>query len=170
MEALADSAVRVPNGELERLRDIISVHVMHGFHPQIGKNQLLTIRELPEYHRVEVSGRVKRRPARTDDVPGMENRRSNHSPARRLEQPLFDRRFSDSVIAKRLARLRLDGGDDGAVAVDPGRSTMHEQRIAFLERANQVLRTVECEANQIDDDIRSEGCDAISECAGGLLC
>ncbi len=169
MEALADCAVRVRNRELERLRNIISVHVMNGFHPQIGKDQLLTVGELREHCGVEVSGWVEWRPARTDDVPRMENRRSNYFPSRRLEQPFFDRRLLYPVVAKRLARLRLDGGYDGAVSVDPGGSAMQEQRIAFLERLNQMLRTLQCEANQIDDDVRAESCNAASECACGFL-
>ena len=170
MEALADCAVSVRNRELERLRDIVSVHVVHRFHPQIGKDQLLTIREPREHRGVKVSGRVERRPPRTDDVSGMENRRSNSFATRRLEQPFFDRRFSYSVIAKRLARQRLDGGDDGAVSVDPGGSAVQEQWIAFLQRLNQVLRTLKREANQIDDDVRAEGVNVVSECAGGFLC
>lgn len=169
MEALAHCAVRVRNGELEGLRDIISVHVMHGFHPQIGKDQLLTIREPPEYRGVEVSGWVEWRPARTDDVPGMEDRRSNYFAAHRLEQPFFDRRFPYPVVAKRLPRLRLNGRYDGAMSVDPGGSAMQEQRIA-RKRLNQMLRTVQCEANQIDDDIRSKGCNAVAECDGSFLC
>lgn len=170
MEALADCALRVGNRELEGLRNIVSVHVMHRFHPQIGKDQLLTIRELCEHRGVEVSGRVERSPARTDDVPGMENRRSNYFPARRLEQPFFDRRLLYSVVAKRLARLRLGGRDDAAVSVDPDGSAVQEQGIAFLERLNQMPRALLREADQIDDDVRAQGGNAVSERAGGFLC
>jgi hypothetical protein len=170
MEALTDGAVRVRDRELERLRNVISVHVMYCFHTEIRKDQLLTIRELSEHPGIEVSSRVEWSPARTDDVPGMENRRSNYFPARRLQQPFFDRRLLYSVVAKRLARLRLDGRDNGAVPVDPDSSAMKEQRITFLKRLNEMLRTLQCEANEIYDDVRTEGCNAVSECAGRFFC
>jgi hypothetical protein len=169
MERLADRAARVRNRELECLRDVVSVDVMHSFHTEIGKDQLFTVRELPEHCEIEVARRVDRRPARTDDVPGMQNRRSNHSQPCCLEQVLFDRRFPDSVIAERLARLRLRGRHDGAVPVHPGRPTVQQQRIAFFESANEMLRTLQRKANQIDDDIRTERGNAVAEGAGGFL-
>ena len=169
MEALADCAVRVCDRKLERLRQIISVNVMDRFHSQIRQDQLLAIRDLREHFRVEMSGRVKWTPAGTHDVPGMENRRSNHSLARWIEQPFFDRRLFYPVIAKRLARLRLCGRHDGAVSMHPDGSAMEEQHIAVLERLNQMLRTLRREANQIYDDFRPERCNAVSECAGGFF-
>lgn len=33
-----------------------------------------------------------------------------------------------------------------------------------------MLRTLQCEANQINDDVWAERCNAVSECAGGFLC
>lgn len=170
MEALADCAVCVSNRELERLRNVVSVHVMHRFHPQVGKNQLLTTREPLEHRGVEMSGRVEWSPARTDDVPWMENRRSNYSLAHRIEQPCFDCRLFYPVVAKRLARLRLDGRNDGAVSVDPDGSAVQEQGIAFLERLNQMPGALLREADQIDDDVRAQGGNAVSERAGGFLC
>jgi hypothetical protein len=168
MERLADRAARVRNRELECLRDVVSVDVMHSFHSEIGKDQLLTVRELPEHCEIEVARRVDRHPARTDDVPGMQNRRSNHSLPRCLEQVLFDRRFPDSVITERLARLRLRGGHDGAVSMHPGRPAVQQQRIAFLECANQMLRTLESEANEIDNDVGTERGNTVAESAGGF--
>jgi hypothetical protein len=170
MEALTDCTVRFRDRELERLRNVISVHVMYCFHTEIRKDQLLTIRELSEHPGIEVSSGVEWSPARTDDVPGMENRRSNYFPARRLQQPFFDRSLFDSVVAKRLARLRLRRRDNGAVPVNPDSSAMKEQRITFLKRLNEMLLTFQCEANEIYDDVRTEGCNAISECAGRFFC
>jgi hypothetical protein len=169
MEALADCAVGVRNPELECLRNIISMHMMHGFHAEIGKKQFLAGRELREHREIEVSGRVEWMPAGPDDVAGMENRRAYFFAVRRLKQPFFDRRFFYSVVAKWLARLRLGSWNDSAVSVNPDGSAMQEQRIAFLQRLNQMLRTLQCEANQIDDDVRTESCNAVSESAGGFL-
>ena len=72
-------------------------------------------------------------PARTDDVPWMENRHSNYFAARRVEQPFFDRCLFYPVVAKGLARLRLGGRNDGAVSVNPNGSAVQKQRIAFLQ-------------------------------------
>jgi hypothetical protein len=47
---------------------------------------------------------------------------------------------------------------------------MEKQRTAFLQRVNQMLRTLQCEANQVDDDVRTEISDTVSECARGFLC
>ena len=124
MEALADCAISVRDRELECLRNIISVHVMHGLHAEIGKDQLLTVGELREHCKIEVSGRVEWGPSGPDDVSRMENRGANFLAARRLEQPFFDRRFFYSVVTKRLTRLRLGGWNDSAVSVNPGRSAM----------------------------------------------
>ena len=46
---------------------------------------------------------------------------------------------------------------------------MQQQRIAFPERVNQMLRALQCEANQIDDDVRTQLRDAVAETAGSLL-
>jgi hypothetical protein len=46
---------------------------------------------------------------------------------------------------------------------------MQEQCVAFLQRVNKMVRTLQCEANQIDDDVRTESCNAVSESAGGFL-
>src|SRR5215210_2446770 len=170
MEALAHRAVSVRDRELERLRNIISMHVVYSLHSQIGKDQLLTVRELREHRGVEMSDWVEWRPPRTDDVPGMEKRRSNSVTARRVQQPFLDRRLFYPVIAKRLARLRFGGGNDGAVPVDPDGPAVQKQRIAFLERLYQTLRALQREANQIDDDVWSERGDAFAECACRFFC
>ena len=47
---------------------------------------------------------------------------------------------------------------------------MQEQRVAFPQRVNEMLRTLQCEANQVDDDIRTESCNGVSESARGFLC
>lgn len=54
----------------------------------------------------------------------MEDRGSNYFAASRLEQPFLDRRLLYPVFAKRLARLRLGGRNDGAVPVNPNGSAM----------------------------------------------
>jgi hypothetical protein len=47
---------------------------------------------------------------------------------------------------------------------------MQQQRIAFLQRVNEMLRAFQCEANQVDDDVRTESCNSVSESSGCFLC
>jgi hypothetical protein len=50
--------------------------------------------------------------------------------------------------------------------VNPDGSAVQQQHIAFPERLDQVPRTLAREADQIDDDVRLERCNAVSERAG----
>jgi hypothetical protein len=46
---------------------------------------------------------------------------------------------------------------------------VQQQRIAFFESANEMLRTLESEANEIYDDVGTERGNAVAEAAGGFL-
>jgi len=169
VKALADRAVGVGERELECLRNIVSVHVVHRLHPEVGEDDFFAIRQTREHRRVEVSRWIHGRPSRPDDMARVHDRRANLFTARCVEQPSLDRRFFDSVIAEGRARQSLRGRNDRAMSVDPHRSAVEKQRVAFCKRAGQVLGAFQREADQVDDDVGPHRRDALAESASGFF-
>jgi hypothetical protein len=156
MKALADCTVSVGGRELECLRNIVSVNVMNGFHPEVGKRQLFTIFQALEHCGIEMSRRIEWWPTATDDVSGMQYGRSNQVLPHCLEQPFLDCRLFDSVVAEWIARLGFSGRNYRAVPMDPDRTAVKEQYVAVPQRLNQMLRALDGKANEVDDDVWAE--------------
>src|SRR5438105_14573133 len=104
MEAFTDGVVRVSERELERLRDIIGVHMMHGLHPCVRELQQLTVSNAREHLRIEMPGRIQRLPSWSHHVPRMQNHRPRIASPSGVEQQLFDGSLLNSLIAERVSR------------------------------------------------------------------
>jgi hypothetical protein len=105
VKALPNGTLSVRDRKLERLRNIVGMHVVNGFHTEVRKQELVAVRELREHRGIEVPGRVEWRPAGADNVTRVKNPCSDYFLVRGIEQPLFDRRLFYPIVAEGLARL-----------------------------------------------------------------
>src|SRR5438876_9867541 len=72
METFTDRIIGVSERELECLRDIVRVHMVHSLHPVVRELQQLAVSNLGEHVRIEMPGRIQRVPPRTHHVPWMQ--------------------------------------------------------------------------------------------------
>ena len=72
-------------------------------------------------------------------------------------------RFLDAVFAEWTPGLLLGRWDNQAGAVHPNRPAVQEMLHFASEGLNQLLRTVPCEADHVDDDIRLQFRDMLAE-------
>lgn len=91
--------------ELERLRNIVRMHMMNGFHTEIRKEDFVTVREILEHRQIKVSRRVKWRPAGANKVTRVKNRSPDYFLARRIQQPLLNRCLFYPIAPERVAGL-----------------------------------------------------------------
>jgi len=105
VKALPNGTLSVRDRELERLCNIVGMHVMNGFHPEIRKQQLVAVRELRKHSGVEVPCRVEWRPAGANEVTRVKNRCSDCFRARSIQQPLLDRGLFYPIVPEGLAGL-----------------------------------------------------------------
>ena len=68
MEALAHGGGSIVDSADDHLSHVVGMHVMHRFEPKIRQGQRIAAGYRAEHGRVEMPGRIERRPARTDDV------------------------------------------------------------------------------------------------------
>jgi len=134
VKTLTDRIRGSSEGELERLRDIVSVHVMHRRHSIVRQHQRLTTSNSPEHLWIEMSGGIDRLPSRSNEVAGMQNYRAGISTPSGVEQELFDRTFLDPIVAERMSRRVLSYSaawfaHSTAFAVHPHRPAMKEHRL-----------------------------------------
>jgi hypothetical protein len=89
-------------------------------------------------------------------MAGMKN--CNGQPARHrlLEKPVLDGGLPEAVVAKRLPRLVLSGGDDGTVPMDPDRSAVQQVAYATVESLRQLFGALLRVTCKVDDGIGSQ--------------
>src|SRR5689334_9505724 len=99
VKTFTDSVIGLIDRQLERLRDIISVHMMHRLESLIGQHHYLAARDPSEHVKAEMSRRIDRIPPGPNEMPRMQNRRPRIPAPSGVEQKFFDRCLLDSVIA-----------------------------------------------------------------------
>jgi len=105
VKALPDCALSVRDRKLERVRNIVGMHVMNGLHTEIRKEELVAVRELREHRGIEMPRRVEWRPAGANNVTRVKNPGSDYSLVRGIQQPSLDRCLSYPILPERVARL-----------------------------------------------------------------
>ena len=137
--------------------------VMDGLHPEIGKSKRFAFGERGENLRIEMPGRVERRPAGPDDMPGMDDRCRETVPARFVDQERLDRCLLHPVFAERPPRLHFGGGHLDAWAMHPDRSAGKEMLHVPMQGLDQLPCAVRREADHVDHDVRFQRADLFRE-------
>jgi hypothetical protein len=132
VEAFTDRIIRVSERELERLRDIVGVHMVHGLHPFVREPQQLAASKAGKNVRIEMPGRIQRIPPGTHQVSRMQYHRTGNAAPSAVEQKLFDSGLLDSVITERMSRIRFRRRYNGRAPVHPHCAAMEQERLARL--------------------------------------
>src|SRR5688572_18810103 len=99
----------------------------------------------------------------------MQNRCSADAAPSAVEKKLFDGGFLDSVFAERMARHVFSRGHRRWSSMHPHRTAMEEERLARLQRVQEVLGASRRKADEIDYRIRREPRDAGAKCPCSVL-
>src|SRR5688500_12166154 len=132
MEASTDRFLSASDRQLECLRDIVRVYVVHGLHPLVRELQRLAVGNAGEHIRIEMAGGIQRLPPRTDKVPRMQNHGTGNASHTAVDQKLLDRGFLDSVIAERMSRRVFGYRNTCRATVHPHCATMEQERLTRL--------------------------------------
>jgi hypothetical protein len=162
VERLADGAIAIRHYQLESLRHIVDVNVLQRCGAIVWQRNALAAAEAFEYGGIEIPGGVDRHPTRSGDMTRMKDRGRISCRSFGEEEPL-DFRFEYSVLTERLARLGFRIRTSSGIAVHPQRSAMDELRNLAAQRIDEVLRGRRREADEIDNDVGSEGGDLWTE-------
>ena len=73
METFAHGGAPMRNSGRERLGHVVGMDMVHCFQPKIRERQFFSTGERAKNLRIEIAGGINRRPARADDVPGMQD-------------------------------------------------------------------------------------------------
>src|SRR3990172_5177078 len=102
------------------------MHMMDGLHPQIRQGDLFSCSQCFVYFRIEVPGRIKWYPTRTNNVTRMNYCCRKARNMREAEQPGFDGCFINSIFTKRPAELGFICRDLYTAAMHPYCAAMQE--------------------------------------------
>jgi hypothetical protein len=157
------------NSQVEDLRDVICMDVMHELGAAPGHLERLTGRERLPHGWIGVAERIDRLPPRADDVPGMDRCGEQASGGGLLLEHPRDAFLLDAVLVER--RSTRTFGDRQLVtgSVSPQRTTVHQVAHLTVESFDQRPRGFKGEANQVDDDVRVLRENCLAERAFGVF-
>src|ERR1035437_3848082 len=148
---------------LESLRHVVGVHVMEHAEAVIGQGKRLPQGQTSPHLWVKVAGRSNPRPARATDVPRMQYDAGHTAGERLAVQQRLDLRFAGPVLAVRGARLILGHGHPQSWPVHPDGAAVHQQRTNRPQGVHQLLGGRPGEAEEIDDGVRAQPRDTLTE-------
>ena len=156
MKGLANRRVRPRQRERECLCDVVDVHVVQRLRAEIGQPHVASGGEVVEHLDIEIAGGIDRRPSRSDQMSGVQDRRGNPSGPSFIHQIPFDGRLAAAVFAKRPTRLILRRRHLDAGPVNPDRPAVDEPRAGAAEGFHELDRAFERVARQIDDNVSAQ--------------
>src|SRR5439155_25625891 len=116
------------------------------------------------YLRIEISGRIDRSPAGSNQVSRMQ-----HGGREFLQQVSLDRRLAAAIIAERRAGSILGCGYLHTVTVHPDCSAMEKMPDAPPQATNKLARAIDRVTGQVDHDVGVEPGDPLAEAPLRLL-
>src|ERR1700736_2533238 len=103
MKAFSDGHAPVARRLRECQGDVVGVHMMHGFEPEVRQGDFFTSCQELEHHWVKMAGWIQRFPSGSDDMPRMQDRCRKSRQTSLPQEIFFNRGFPNAIIAKRFS-------------------------------------------------------------------
>jgi hypothetical protein len=169
VKALAKGSFPAIHRQHERPRDIFGMHVVNGLHAKVWNADFFAIHQRGKHGKVEISLRVYGCPSWTDKMSRVKNGSRKIVFPRLLQQPVFDRRLANAIVAKGAARLIFRGWNYSTVPVDPDCATVKQVFHAASKRADELIGTRQVIARKVDYNFCAKPGDLFPKRAGLLF-